>query len=150
MACHFSHRTGGGGGKNNRVWYLLLRESPPPSLPPSPPPPPPVVLKGNQQDLTGSLVLRPAPDAGHGLAQSLRPAPFGFARLMGSSGRATACTLRPTAPRRSGDRLASRPGAGSALFFTVLGMFFGFLVFWFCSFLLGVCKKQSFLLPYQE
>ena len=27
---------------------------------------------------------------------------------------------------------------------------FGFLVCWFCSFLLGVCKKQSFLLPYQE
>ena len=36
-----------------------------------------------------------------------------------------------------------------ARFFTVLGMFFGFLVFRFCSFLLGVSKKQSFSLPYQ-
>ena len=29
--------------------------------------------------------------------------------------------------------------------FTVLGMFFSFLVFWFCSFLLGVCKKRKFV-----
>ena len=28
-------------------------------------------------------------------------------------------------------------------FFTVLGMFFGLLVFWFCSFLLGVCKQNK-------
>ena len=46
----------------------------------------------------------------------------------------------------------SKHGAteGELIDFTVLGMFFSFSVFWFCSFLLGVCKKQSFLLPYQE
>ena len=33
--------------------------------------------------------------------------------------------------------------------FTALVMFFSFLFFWFCSFSLGVCKKRSFLLPYQ-
>ena len=35
--------------------------------------------------------------------------------------------------------------------FTVLGMFFSFLVFWLCSFLLGSLQKTvSFSLPYQE
>ena len=34
-------------------------------------------------------------------------------------------------------------GGGGSIPFTVLGMCFGFLVFWFRSFLLGVCKKQS-------
>ena len=29
--------------------------------------------------------------------------------------------------------------------FTVLGMFFSFSVFWFCSFLLGVCTNSQFL-----
>ena len=41
-------------------------------------------------------------------------------------------------------RKDKHPGERGLQFFTVLGMCFGFLVFWFCSFFLGVCKKQSF------
>ena len=34
--------------------------------------------------------------------------------------------------------------------FVACFFFVGFLVFWFCSVLLGVCKKHSLSLPYQE